>query len=796
VTARPLAAVLRSIGLGTGLAVAAIGAVVLVGWVFDVGLLKSVLPGFSTTKANTATGLSLAGIALALLARSAVGPRGRLVARILAVTVALVGLLTLAEYVTDLNLGIDELLFADTPSTVPPSSPGRMGINTALTFVLLGSALLLLDVARCSGLASQLALTGGAVALVAVVGYLYGVEPLYGISSYPQMAIHTALALTLLAAGIMLARSEHGIMAALTSDGAGGRMARRFLPAVLGVPLVLGWFTLRGERAGVYATEFGLSLLVTVIMAVFGTLAWVSAVSLNRADARMRESEARKAATLEAALDCIITIDHRGRITEFNAAAERVFGYRRADVMGREMATLIIPPALRERHREGLARYLATGEGPVLGRRLEMPGLRADGTEFPIELTITRLPSDGPPMFTGFVRDITERRLLEDELRQAQKMEAVGRLAGGIAHDFNNLLTIIAGRARFALERLAAGGSAQRDLDTIIGASGRAEMLTRQLLAFGRKQMLKVQMLDLSEVVERMRTLLERTIPEDIVIATIAARDVGRVTADPTQIEQVIMNLVVNARDAMPRGGRLTIEVTNADLDDTYARTHPEVKSGAYVMLVVSDTGIGMDRETQARVFEPFFTTKEPGKGTGLGLSTVYGIVKQSNGHIGVYSEPGRGTTFRIYLPRVDDATAPASREPTTTGTTREAETILIVDDDEEIRGLASEILASEGYTVLVAQHPDEALQASARHPGTIHLVIADVVMPEMNGPQLFERLKASRPNLPVLYISGYADGAMLHYGVLEAARTFLQKPFTRQSLTAKVHEALEASRA
>jgi two-component system cell cycle sensor histidine kinase/response regulator CckA len=753
----------RSAGRWAGRTVAAIGAVGLAGWIFDVPVLKSVFPGLSTMKANTAAALVLAGVSLALLARS----------------------------------GIDELLFTDTLSGVPPASPGRMGINTAVTFVLLGLALLCVDAPpRWSGLPAQLlALAGGAVGLTGLVGYLYTVTPFYGTRSYTQMAVHTAVAFALLAAGILLARADRGIMAALTTDGAGGRMGRRFLPAAIGVPLALGWFILRGERAGFYDAEFGLSLLVIATMVAFGVLTWASAVSLNRADALVRESEARKTATLEAALDCIITIDHRGHITEFNAAAERVFGYRRADVMGREMGTLIIPSALRERHREGLARYLATGEGPVLGRRLEMPGMRADGTEFPIELTITRLPSDGPPMFTGFVRDITERRLLEDELRQAQKMEAVGRLAGGIAHDFNNLLTIIAGRARFALERIAAGASAQRDLDTIIGASSRAETLTRQLLAFGRKQMLQVQVLDLSEVVERMSTLLERTIPEDIVVATIAARDVGRVTADPTQIDQVIMNLVVNARDAMPRGGRLTIEVSNADLDDTSARIHPEVKPGAYVMLAVSDTGIGMDRETQAQIFEPFFTTKEPGKGTGLGLSTVYGIIKQSNGHVVVYSEPGRGTTFRIYLPRVGDATALASPEPPRS-TRGDSETILVVDDDEEVRDLAREILASEGYTVLVAEHPDQALLSSDRHPGTMHLVLTDVVMPTMSGPQLIERLKVSRPDLRVLYMSGFADGAMLQHGVLEAGRAFLPKPFTRQSLMGKVREALAASRA
>ncbi len=781
---------LRSVARGTGVAVALIGAAVLVGWTFDIPTLKSVFPHLSTMKANTALGMLLGGLSLSLLARDPA--RARVAARGCAVASVLIAVLTLIEYLAQLDFGIDQILFLDTPEGVPASSPGRMGINTALTFVLLGFALLLLDrEARSGALPAQLlALMGGAIGLAALIGYLYGVASLYGIASYTQMALHTAAGFGLLSSGILLARADRGLMAALTSAGPGGRMGRRFLPAAIGVPVVLGWFGLYGHQMGLYGTEFGMSLLVTATMAVFGVLAWVSAISLNRADARLREGEARKAATLDAALDCIVTIDHRGRITEFNQAAARVFGYRRADVMGRELAALLIPPALRELHRAGLARYLATGEGPVLGRRLEMSAIRADGTEFPVELTITRLPSEGPPMFTGFLRDITERRQLEDQLRQAQKMDAVGRLAGGIAHDFNNLLTVITGRARFALERLGSGTPPRRDLDTIIGAATRAEALTRQLLAFGRKQMLKVQVLDLGQVVENMRLLLERTIREDVLIATIAAPRLARVKADPTQIEQVIMNLVVNARDAMPQGGRLTIELSNVDLDAAYARTHPEVTPGAYVLLAVTDTGIGMDRATQARIFEPFFTTKASGEGTGLGLATVYGIIKQSNGHIAVYSEPGVGTTFKIYLPRADESPPLASLEPSHEST-RGAGTILLVEDEDEVRGLAYEILESEGYTVLVARGPDEALLEAGRHAASIDLVLTDVVMPTMNGPDLVARLKVSRPDLRVVYMSGYAQGAMVHQAVIAAGRAFVQKPFTRQTLTQKVRETL-----
>ena len=304
--------------------------------------------------------------------------------------------------------------------------------------------------------------------------------------------------------------------------------------------------------------------------------------------------------------------------------------------------------------------------------------------------------------------------------------------------------------------------------------------------------MLRVEVLDLGVVVENMRQLLERTMPEDIVIATTAAPDLGRVKADPTQIEQVIMNLAVNARDAMPRGGRLTIEVSNVELDEAYARTRLEAQAGSYVMLAVSDTGTGMDRETVTRIFEPFFTTKPSGKGTGLGLATVYGIVTQSHGHVAVYSEPGHGTMFRIYLPREVEARAPSS-PGLVDGPTGGSETVLLVDDDAEVVDLAQEILASEGYRVLAARHPDEALVAAERHPTTIDLVLTDVVMPKMSGPQLFERLQATRPHARVLYMSGFADGAMLNHGVLEAGRSFLPKPFTRQTLTQKVREVLAA---
>jgi two-component system cell cycle sensor histidine kinase/response regulator CckA len=319
-------------------------------------------------------------------------------------------------------------------------------------------------------------------------------------------------------------------------------------------------------------------------------------------------------------------------------------------------------------------------------------------------------------------------------------------------------------------------------------------LIGRSAFADGRKQVLQVQVFDLHVVVDNMRRLVERTIGEDIIITTVGSPDRGRVKADPTQIEQVIMNLVVNARDAMPRGGRLALETADAELDETYARLHPEVRPGPYVMLAVSDAGVGMDPETQAQIFEPFFTTKEPGKGTGLGLATVYGIVKQSGGHISVYSEPGHGTTFKVYLPRVAGSLTVAPPEPA--GKTDPGwETILLVEDEEGVRELAQEILEAEGYKVLVASGPEEALLTVERHDATIHLLVTDVVMPQASGPELVERLQAVRPDVRVLYMSGYADAAIVQHGELDAGLPFIQKPFTPSALTRKVREALGMSR-
>ncbi|MFB3923638.1 MAG: CHASE3 domain-containing protein [Terriglobia bacterium] len=390
----------------------------------------------------------------------------------------------------------------------------------------------------------------------------------------------------------------------------------------------------------------------------------------------------------------------------------------------------------------------------------------------------------------GTVQDVTERRNLEEQYRQAQKMESIGRMAGGIAHDFNNLLTIINGYGQLMLERLAADDPLRTSVEAVCMAGERAASLTRQLLAFSRQQILSPRVLDLNELVAGIKKMLGRVIGEDIDLVARLDPKLGRVKADPGQIEQVIMNLVVNARDAMPKGGKLTIQTGNAELDNSYVRSHSTVVPGRYVMLAISDTGVGMDAGIQARIFEPFFTTKERGKGTGLGLATVYGIVKQSGGHIWVYSEPDRGTSFKVYLPCFDEV--PAEGAEVRAQLPRGSETVLVVEDEEGVRMLIRSVLESNGYRVLEAEGAAKALELGERSNGKIHLVLTDVVMPEMGGSELAERLARLHPETKVLFMSGYTDDAIVRHGVLKSELAFLEKPFTPEALVRKVREVLD----
>jgi len=439
-------------------------------------------------------------------------------------------------------------------------------------------------------------------------------------------------------------------------------------------------------------------------------------------------------------------------------------------------------------------RRKATSESRA--QNFDYRAVSADGRVVWLRELVRVVPSRGDrgPQLRGLMIDITERKQLEQQFRQSQKMEAIGRLAGGIAHDFNNLLTVIQGYGEVLQEELKpAEERLHRAAEEICKAAHRAASLTRQLLAFSRRQVMEPKVLDLNQVVANVGKMLQRLIGEDIDLVTKPDAALGLVKADPGQIEQVIMNLAVNARDAMPEGGKVTIETANVELDENYAGGHISVQPGPYVMLAVSDTGTGMDAETQSHVFEPFFTTKEPGKGTGLGLATVYGIVKQSGGYIWLYSEPGKGTAFKIYLPRVDEPAEVTGKARKPVGEpARASETILLVEDERSLRELASLTLQRYGYTVLEAPDAAQALRIAQQHQGQIQILVTDVVMPDMGGRELATHLARLRPEMKVLYISGYPNQALLHRGVLETGLAFLQKPFTAADLTRRLREVLD----
>ena len=644
------------------------------------------------------------------------------------------------------------------------------------------------------------------------------------------------------------------------------------------------------------------------------------AVERKQSEKAVRDSETRLRAIINTTLDALIGINAQGLIIDWNPRAEVIFGRSHDEAIGQKFAELILPPRHRDAYARGLQHFFRTGEeGQVLNRRVELIGLRRDGTEFPIELSMSpvqrgetyvfnaflsditerkhaeetrvrlaaivessedaiisktldglvtswnrgaertfgytadetigtpigfliprdhldeesqiiervkqgegvshvetvRLRKDGrkidivltfSPIKDGagtvigvstIARDITEQKGLQAQLRQSQKMEGVGQLAGGIAHDFNNLLTVINGYSAMVLDELDSSDFSnpffRNGIEQIKEAGYRAAVLTRQLLMFSRQQVLEPKVLDLNEVVSNIAKLLRRLIGEDITQVLCLHPALGRVKIDPGQMEQIIMNLAVNARDAMPGGGQLTLETGNVELDHAYARQHAWVQPGPYVLLAVSDTGCGMNADTQARIFEPFFTTKGPGKGTGLGLATVEGIVKQSGGNICVYSELGKGTTLKIYLPRIEKTSALPEPGSAQAETLCGSETILLVEDEEMVRALAQAILERCGYHVLAARNVHDALRFAEEDPGQIHLLLTDTIMPVMNGPEFAKRFLSFRPETKVLFMSGYTDKVIGYAGALEPGTAFLQKPFTPQILAHKVREVLHA---
>ena len=485
-------------------------------------------------------------------------------------------------------------------------------------------------------------------------------------------------------------------------------------------------------------------------------------------------------------MDMLCVAGFDGYFKQLNPSWEKTLGWTIEELLARPYLDFI--------HPEDRAPTIAEAQNQKEGRpalAFENRYQCKDGTYRWFQWNATPFVEQG--LIYATARDITEGRNLEEQLRQSQKMDAIGRLAGGIAHDFNNLLTVIIGYSQLMEADLEPGMPHRETVGQIALAADRAASLTRQLLAFSRRQVLQPRELDLNAVVTKMQQLLNRMIGEDIKLVTSLAPQLGQVRADPSQIDQILINTAVNGREAMPQGGQLTIETANVEFDGSYTFRHMDAQEGHYVMLAVSDTGCGMPPEIRARVFEPFFTTKEAGKGTGLGLSTVYGIVKQSGGYITVYSEPGIGSAFKVYLPRVLEESVRSPVSPESKAVASGRETILLVEDEAAVRKWARLVLERRGYTVLEVSNYHEALQCSEQHDGQIHLLLTDVIMPDGSGRLVAERLTTERKDMRVLYMSGYTDNAIVHHGVLSAGTFFLQKPFTMDALARKVREVLDS---
>ena len=511
----------------------------------------------------------------------------------------------------------------------------------------------------------------------------------------------------------------------------------------------------------------------------------------KRREDDLREREARLQSILDTAPEALITIDERGTVGSFSRSAERLFGYAAEEVIGKNIS-MLMPSPYREEHDGYLERYQRTGERRIIGIGRVVSAQRKDGTVFPMELAVGEVNLAGQRLFTGFIRDLTASRKIEQELRQAQKMEAVGQLTGGIAHDFNNLLTVILGN----LEMLEARIKDPRQLELLKEARETAEhgaQLTERLLAFGRRQPLQPRLTDVSQLLSEVTPILRRTLGETVKVKAKSDTDLWKVQVDPSQLQNAILNLAINARDAMPGGGKLSIAAENAELDLDYVRLNPEARPGRYIVIAVTDTGSGMSKEVQERAFEPFFTTKDVGAGSGLGLSMVYGFAKQSGGHVSLYSEPGHGTTIRIYLPRAavedDDAQALAPESPMESFQAR-GEVVLVVEDEPRVRRMTVARLQDLGYRVLDAANGPAAL-AVLEASGHVDLLFTDMVMPGgLTGADLAERVQAQRPGVKVLFTSGYAEPDVVKRGQV-AGSEWLRKPYTAADLARTLRAVL-----
>ena len=797
------------------------GLLVLAGWAFGIDSLTQPVSIATNMRPATAGGLVALGISLWLYART----RLTGAASLIGLLVAVMGAVSLGHLVYGSGFRFDRLWLA---SSDPIS---RMSPLTAIDLCALGIALAIAARPALAWLAQMLALFAMLVATIVAIGYVFRLSNLIGIGGYTTMAPHTDALLLVLCLGVLLLHADRGMMAIFTGDSLGGQMARRILPATIAIPIGLGWLRLEGERAGWYDPRVGPPFLIVGTMMLLSIVVWLNARMIARVDAKRQEVEeelrrtneslevrvADKTAELaesravaaesaemffqlfEFAPDALVAVDASGSIERTNVRARELFGYARGGLLGKPME-ILVPDRLRpeiESHRTAFMRDPhATAAG---GRDFELMGRRQDGTEFPVEIVLSPASSPHGPLVLAVIRDLTERRrtealarVAEERIRTGQRMEALGQLAGGVAHDFNNMMTVVTGYSELLLTRVGENQPFRNALLEIKKAGDRCARLTAHLLAFSRRQVLTPTIIDLGSIVADLNQMMPMLLGETITVTVTVAPDLWLVLTDQAQVEQVIVNLVVNARDAMPAGGQLTISAENRLIDRSTAAAYPEITAGQYVMLSVADTGHGMDEQTRARVFDPFFTTKPVGQGTGLGLSTAYGFIKQSGGYIHLETRLNHGTTVQVFLPRAKSARAsgPSSKTGTAPGG---HETILLTEDEESVRTLLRDVLEQAGYHLLEATDGPSAIAVAAQYQEPIHLLISDFVMPGMNGRELADALAATRPTTRLLLISGYAQSLIVENLAEHTGAPFLLKPFTADDILSRVREILDA---
>ncbi|MDP2158582.1 MAG: PAS domain S-box protein [Nitrospirota bacterium] len=526
---------------------------------------------------------------------------------------------------------------------------------------------------------------------------------------------------------------------------------------------------------------------------IAGILSMVQDITESkRAEQSLRESEEKFRMITSAANDAIIMIGNEGEISFWNEAAEKIIGYSNQEALGKELHAFLAPQRYHEAHKKGFEHFRVSGEGVAIGKTLELQALRKDGKEFPVSLSVSAVKLKNKWNSIGIIRDVTEQRNIEAQLRHAQKMETVGTLAGGIAHDFNNILNVIIGYGTMVLDRLGGDQLSKGQLNEVLAAADRAANLTKRLLTFSRKQIVDTQPVNVNGIILGIEKMIAQLIGEDITFASELSNRKMIVMADTGQIEQVLINLASNARYAMPKGGKLTISTGIMEMDDEYVKAYGYGKAGMYARISVADTGSGMDAETQKRIFEPFFTTKGIGEGTGLGLSIVYGIIKQHDGYIKVYSEPGKGAEFKIYLPLIDEETAKSREVAAVSPPKGGTETILLAEDDRALRELSRTVLEAFGYTVITAENGEKAITSYKENMDKIHLLVLDMIMPEKNGKEAYAEIKNITPDIKALFISGYTMDIIHQKELLDEGMDFILKPVSPKDLVKKVREVLD----